>query len=335
MTQSTLTRARGGDEAAFGELTHPHRRELHVHCYRILGSVQDAEDALQETLLAAWRSLDGFEERASLRAWLYRIATNRCLNMLRDSSRRPQETRPLPFEPPDPTRYGEPLWLEPYPDALLEGVADAAPSPDARYESREAVGLAFVTGLQRLPPRQRAVLVLRDVLGYRAAEVASMLDTSEVSVSSALQRARATLESGASVRRERAPLPRSAHERELVARFADAFEAGHLDDVLALLTDDAWVTMPPEPFEYQGHDAISAFLGHAFAARWEHRHRLVPTRANGQPAFGHYIPDPQSGVVRGVGMLVLTLEGERIAQITRFGGAGLLGPFGLPRTLPA
>jgi hypothetical protein len=162
-----------------------------------------------------------------------------------------------------------------------------------------------------------------------------MLDTSEVSVNSALQRARATLGSIGALRRERAPLPRSRHERELVAGFADAFEAGDLDRVLALLTDDAWVTMPPEPFEYQGHDAIAAFLSHAFAARWQHRHRLVPTRANGQPAFGHYIRDPPTGVVRGVGMLVLTVEGERISHIIGFGGAALLGAFGLPRTLPA
>ena len=335
MTESTLTRARDGDEQAFRDLTDPYRRELQVHCYRILGSMQDAEDALQETLLAAWRALDGFEERSSLRAWLYRIATNRCLNALRGSSRRPQEVRPLPFEPPSPTRYGEPLWLEPYPDALLDGVPDAAPGPEARYESREALGLAFVTALQRLAPRQRAVLVLRDVLGYRAGEVASMLDTTEVSVNSALQRARATVETLTPGRRERAPLPSSPHERELVAQFADAFEAGDLDAVLGLLTEDAWVTMPPEPFEYQGHEAISAFLGHAFAARWEEPHRLVPTRANGQPAFGHYVRDPASGLVRGVGMLVLTLEGDRISHITRFGGAGLLGPFGLPRTLPA
>jgi RNA polymerase sigma-70 factor (ECF subfamily) len=227
------------------------------------------------------------------------------------------------------------MWLEPYPDVLLEGVPDAAPGPEARLELRESIGLAFVTALQRLAPRQRAVLVLRDVLGYRASEVASMLDTTEASVNSALQRARATLDAVAPSGPDRAPLPRSAHERELVARFADAFEAGDLDHVLALLTEDAWVTMPPEPFEYQGHDAIAAFLSHAFAARWQHRHRLVPTRANGQPAFGHYIPDPQSGIVRGVGVLVLTLEGDRIAHITRFGGAALLARFGLPRNLPA
>jgi RNA polymerase sigma-70 factor (ECF subfamily) len=335
MSESTLSQARAGDEHAFRALTEPYRRELQVHCYRMLGSLQDAEDALQETLLAAWRGLEGFEERASLRAWLYRIATNRCLNVLRDSSRRPQESRPLPFDPPPPTRLGETLWLEPYPDMLLEGVPDAAPGPEARLETRESIGLAFVTALQRLAPRQRAVLVLRDVLGYRASEVASMLDTTEVSVNSALVRARATVEALAPARRDRAPLPVSGRERELVASFADAFEEGDLDRVLALLTEDAWVTMPPEPLEYQGHDAIAAFLSHAFQARWQTRHRLVPTRANGQPAFGHYIPDPQSGIVRGVGMLVLTVEGGQITQITRFGGAALLAHFGLPRTLPA
>jgi RNA polymerase sigma-70 factor (TIGR02960 family) len=335
MSEEVLTRARAGDEQAFRELTRPHHRELQVHCYRILGTIPDAEDALQETLLAAWRGLGGFEERASLRAWLYSIATNRCLNMLRNSARRPPEARPLPFEPPPPTSHGEVLWLEPYPDVLLEGVPDTAPGPEARLEAREAVGLAFVTALQRLPVRQRAVLVLRDVLGYRAGEVAEMLELSEASVNSALQRARATLESLGPRSPERAPLPRSTRERELVGRFTEAFEAGDLDNVLALLTEDAWVTMPPEPFEYQGHDAIAAFLAHAFAARWQHRHRLVPTRANGQPAFGHYIPDPSAGIVRGVGLLVLTLDGEQISQITRFGGAALLARFGLPRNLPA
>ena len=260
MTTSALTQARAGDEQAFRDLTDAYRRELQLHCYRILGSLQDAEDALQETLLSAWRGLDGFEERASLRAWLYSIATNRCLNTLRDGARRPQERRPLSFEPPAPTRHGELPWLEPYPDALLEGLPDAAPGPEARYETRETVALAFVTALQRLPPRQRAVLILRDVLGYRAAEVADMLDTTEVSVYSALQRARATLDAAAPPRRDRAPLPRSAAERELVGRFADAFEHGRVDQIVALLTDDAWVTMPPEPFEYQGPAAITEFF---------------------------------------------------------------------------
>lgn len=334
MTTSTLTRARAGDQQAFRELTDAHRRELHVHCYRILGSVQDAEDALQETLLAAWRGLDGFEERSSLRAWLYTIATNRCLNVLRDGARRPQERRPLSFQPPEPTRYGEVLWLEPYPDVLLEGLPDASPGPDARYEAHETVALAFVTALQRLPPRQRAALVLRDVLGFRAAEVATMLHTTETSVNSALQRARATLDAQAPPSRERAPLPRSASERELVGRFADAFENGSVEQVVALLTDDAWVTMPPEPFEYRGRATIADFFTHAFRARGDRTDRLVATRANGQPAFGHYIGDAHAPVVHGVGVIVLTLEGDRIAQLTRFGGSPLLAGFGLPRTLP-
>ena len=184
-----LGRARAGDESAFRDLVEPYRAELQLHCYRILGSVQDAEDQLQETLLAAWRGLDGFEERASLRSWLYRIATNRCLNALRDRGRRPQEG-PAMAEPPEPTRMAEPLWLEPYPDVLLERVADTAPGPDARYETRESVGLAFVAALQQLPPRQRAALVLRDVLGFHTDEVAGMLESSEASVKGALQRAR-------------------------------------------------------------------------------------------------------------------------------------------------
>ncbi|MFZ0970650.1 MAG: sigma-70 family RNA polymerase sigma factor [Solirubrobacteraceae bacterium] len=334
MTTSTLAKARDGDEQAFRDLTDRHRRELQVHCYRILGSVQDAEDALQETLLAAWRGLDGFQQRSSLRVWLYTIATNRCLNTLRDGARRPQEERPLSFQPPEPTRYGELAWLEPYPDALLEGLPDAAPGPEARYEARETVALAFVTALQRLPPRQRAAIVLKDVLGFRAAEVATMLETTESSVNSALQRARATLDAQAPPSRERAPLPRSVGERELVGRFADAFENGQVDQIVALLTDDAWVTMPPEPFEYQGRAAIDDFFRQAFAARADRTDRLVPTRANGQPAFGHYIADAHAPVLRGVGVIVLTLEGDRLAHLTRFGGAALLGRFGLPRTLP-
>src|SRR5258708_1687738 len=194
VTETALPRARAGDGEAFRELTEPYRRELQLHCYRILGSVQDAEDVLQETLLAAWRGLDGFEERSSVRAWLYRIATNRCLNALRDTGRRPQPARPAAFEAPEPTRRTEPTCYEPYPDALLEDLPDVSPGPEARYETRESLALAFVAGLQRLPPRQRAVLVLRDALGFRAAEVAELLDGSETSVNSALQRARATLD---------------------------------------------------------------------------------------------------------------------------------------------
>ena len=330
-----LARAQAGDGDAFREVTEPFRREIHVHCYRILGSVQDAEDALQETLLAAWRGLDGFEERSSLRSWLYTIATNRCLNVLRAGSRRPHELGHLSFDPPEPSRYGEVLWLEPYPDALLEGLPDAAPGPEARYEAHETVALAFVTALQRLPPRQRAVLVLRDVLGYRTTEVATMLDTTESSVNSALQRARTTLDGQAPPSRERAPLPSSSTERELVGRFADAFVNGSVEQIVALLTENAWVTMPPEPFEYQGAVAITEFFAHAFGSRPGDRvDRLVPTRANGQPAFGHYIGDAHAPVARAVGVIVLTLDSDRISHLTRFAGSGLLSRFGLPRTLP-
>jgi RNA polymerase sigma-70 factor (ECF subfamily) len=330
MTEPTLARARAGDQDAFAALTDPYRRELQLHCYRMLGSLQDAEDALQETLVSAWRGLDRFEERASLRAWLYRIATNRCLNLLRDSERRPRSDTPLPFEPPPPTRMGELPWLQPYPDALL----DATPGPEARYETREAVGLAYITALQRLPERQRAVLVLRDALGFSAAEVAGMLDTSEPSVNSALQRARGALEARMAPR-ERAPAPGSARERELVSGFADAFEAGDIERVVALLTDDAWVTMPPEPFEYQGREAIAEFLEHASAAARGGRRRtiLVPTRANGQPAFAQYIQWAGDPVAQAAGVFVLELEGDGISMLTRFDGGHLVSRFGLPETV--
>jgi RNA polymerase sigma-70 factor (TIGR02960 family) len=321
-----------GDDA-FQELTEPYRRELQVHCYRIMGSVQDAEDMVQETLLAAWRGLERYEDRDALRAWLYRIATNRCLNALRDSRRRPRELPAFGFDVPEPTRRGEPLWLEPYPDALLEGIEESSPGPEARYETKEAVTLAFVTALQHLPARQRAVLVLRDVLGFRAAEVAAMLDSTEVSVNSALQRARATLETRFPIDRERAPLPRSARERELVARFTEAFERHDIERVVALLTEDALVTMPPEPLEYQGHDAIAAFLKNRADARDGRPVRLVPVRANSQPAFGHYTKEADTPIASASGLFVLTLEGDRIAAMTRF-GVEVLPRFGLPATLP-
>ncbi|HEV8250909.1 MAG TPA: sigma-70 family RNA polymerase sigma factor [Gaiellaceae bacterium] len=332
LSEDTLSRARAGEENAFRELVDPYRAELQLHCYRVLGSLQDAEDQLQETLLAAWRGLESFEGRSSLRAWLYRIATNRCLNALRDRRRRPQEVRMV--EPPEPTRRVEPIWLDPYPDVLLEGLADTAPGPEARYETRESVGLAFVAALQHLPPRQRAALVLRDVLGFHTAEIAEMLDSSEASVKGALQRARATLDQRMPVGgRERAPLPRSARERELVGRFAAAVERGDNDTVVSLLTDDAWVTMPPEPYEYQGRQAIARFLKDRQARRGANL-RLVPTRANGQPAFGCYLPDAQAAIARAYGMFVLTLEGDRISAITWFAERSLFARFGLPLTLP-
>ena len=287
---------------------------------------------VQETLLAAWRGIEQYEERDSLRAWLYRIATNRCLNALRDRERRPREAPGLPFELPEPTRRGGPLWLEPYPDALLGGLAETSPGPEARYETKEAVTLAFVAALQQLPPRQRAALVLRDVLGFRAAEVADMLDSSEVSVNSALQRARAMLESRLPVNRERGARPRSPRVRELAERFAEAVETGDIDGMVSLLTDDALLTMPPEPLEYQGHEAISAFLSHREAQRGTPL-RVVPTWANTQPAFGCYTPDAQAGTARPTGLFVLTLEGDAAAAMTWFADTTLFAHFGLPATV--
>jgi RNA polymerase sigma-70 factor (TIGR02960 family) len=332
MTDSTLTLARAGDEQAFRELTEPYRRELQLHCYRIVGSTQDAEDLVQETLLAAWRGLDGFAEQASVRTWLYRIATNRSLDALRASARRPQSQATM-TEPPTPTRLAESIWLEPYPDVLIEGIIDQRPGPEARYEQREAAALAFVAGLQHIPPQQRAVLVLRDVLSFRAAEAAEILNTSEAAVNSLLRRARAALESRLpATARERAPLPNSARERQLVGQFSIALEDGDVDAIVELLTDDAWVTMPPQPYEYQGAEAIARFLRDR-AQRRGSPLRIVPTRANGQPAFGCYLPCPQTEIARPYGLMVLTLAGSRIAEITFFGDSSVFPHFGLPRTL--
>jgi RNA polymerase sigma-70 factor (ECF subfamily) len=334
VSEQLLGRAARGDEDAFRRLTEPYRRELHFHCYRMLGSMQDAEDALQETLLAAWRGLRGFEQRASLRAWLYRIATNRCLNALRDAGRRPPPPLEPPFRAPAPTRVAEPTWLEPYPDVLLEGIVDAAPGPAARYETKETVELAFIAALQGLPPRQRAALILRDVLGYHAPEVAGMLDASEEAVKSALKRARSTLEEH---RRETpggfAPAPDSPLERELVRRFAAAFESDDVDGVVAVLTDDAWYSMPPATIQYQGQAAIGAFLREVVAWRAGVPTRLVATRANTQPAFGVYRSDPHAPIARASGLIVLTLADSGIAAVTQFLDSSLMARFGLPRTL--
>jgi RNA polymerase sigma-70 factor (TIGR02960 family) len=328
-----LARAQAGDEASFAELVAPYRRELHVHCYRILGSTQDAEDALQETLLAAWRSLGGFEGRASLRTWLYRVATNHSLNALRAANRRPRSYEERPdLLLPQATPANEPFWLEPYPDRLLDEVPDTTPGPDARYELREAISLAFVTALQLLPARQRGVLILRDVLGFHAAEVAAMLETSEESVTSALKRARTTLEQRLRDGRKPAPPPNSPDERTVIERMTRAFESSDVDGLVALLTEDVRVSMPPLPFEYVGLAAATSFI---IAATHDPppRRRLAHTRANGQPAFGTYVLDEQTGVFRAVGLIVVTLAADRIAELTRF-EAGVLPQFGLPRSLP-
>jgi RNA polymerase sigma-70 factor (ECF subfamily) len=327
MTRELTARARAGDENAFRALVEPYKRELHLHCYGILGSFQDAEDALQETLLAAWRGLGGFEERASLRTWLYTVATNRALNALRAAKRRPSVELPLPErELPEPTRVGEPLWLEPYPDVLLEGFVDRPAGPEARYEAKEAISLAFVTALQLLPARQRAVLILRDVLGFRAAEVAHMLDATLESVTSALKRARATLERELP-RPDPSPEPNSPEERALVERLTDAFERNDVEAVVELLTDDVRLSMPPLPIEYLGRDAAARFL----AVIGTRRRRIVHSRANGQPALAVYGPD--GDIFRAVSFLVITVAGERIAAITRF-DTSVFSHFGLPRTLP-
>jgi RNA polymerase sigma-70 factor (TIGR02960 family) len=327
-----IDRARYGDETAFQELVGPYQRELQVHCYRILGSVADAEDALQETLVTAWRSLGQFEGRASVRTWMYRIATTRCLNILRSASRRPAMTLPQGVEPPEPSRLGEVLWLEPYPDLLLEELPDASAGPEARYEAREAMSLAFVTALQLLPPRQRATLILRDVLDFPASEVAAMLDTTEQSVTSALKRARATLNRELpSGDQEPPPLPNSPAEQELVARLVAAFEAADVDGIVALMTQDAWLRMPPVPLEYQGRELVGEFFA-TVAFRQGRQYRLVPTRANGQPAFAVYMRDSVNDVTRAFGLMVATLAGDRISVITRFDNSAITR-FGFPRIL--
>jgi len=326
-----VTRARAGDGAAFRALTEPYRRELHVHCYRMLGSFQDAEDALQDTLLAAWQGLGGFEGRASLRTWLYRIATNRCLDARRAAGRRPPRTWDVPdVEPPEPTRLGEIVWLQPFPDALLDGAVDGRPGPEARYEQTEAVSLAFVTALQALPPRQLAVLVLRDVLGYPAREVADMLDTSVDSVTGALKRARAGVQRRRATADRPPPAAGSPAEDALVAGFVRAWEAADPGALVALMTDDVFLAMPPMPHEYEGRDVVARFCATLFDAG--RRFDLVPVRANGQPAFGAYLRVP-TGIRHGVGLFVLTLADDRIGAMTRFDDS-VLPWFGLPRWLP-
>lgn len=335
VTADLLARAQGGDADAFSELVEPHRRELEVHCYRILGSVSDAEDVLQEALLAAWQGLGSFEGRASVRTWLYRIATTRSLNALRSARRRPQADWPPPgIDVPEPTRLGETPWLEPYPDILLEGLADGAPGPEARYEASEAISLAFITALQALPPRQRAALILHDVLDFRTREVAHMLGTTEESVKSALKRARVNLQRQISPSGEREPPPPrgSAAEQDLVDRLTRAYENGDVAGLVALLTEDVLMTMPPIPLEYVGRELVARFI-RAAIFRPGIALRPVPARANGQPALVMYSHGPQSSTARATGVLVFTLSGSRVSAITRFDDT-VLPRFGVPATLP-
>ncbi|WP_245607230.1 RNA polymerase subunit sigma-70 [Pseudonocardia spinosispora] len=327
MRGEAMARARAGDGEAFRELTEPFRRELQVHCYRMLGSLQDAEDAVQDSLLSAWQGFARFEERASLRTWLYRIATNRCLNMRRSAARRRAAAWDVPgVEPPEPTRLGDMPWLEPCPDVLVDAAVAAPLGPEARYEQRESISLAFVTALQHLPPRQLGVLVLRDVLGFPAAEVAEMLGVSVEAVKGALKRARSALRD----RPTAEPGPGAGAENVIAAAFVRAWESADVPALVALLTDDVFLSMPPMPFEYQGRDVVACFCAGIFDAG--RRFDLAPTRANGQPAFGAYLRSP-TGVSEGAGLYVLTLGAGRIRAMSRF-EKSVLPWFGLPGQLP-
>jgi RNA polymerase sigma-70 factor, ECF subfamily len=332
--QELLAAAQRGDEDAFRRLVEPYRRELHAHCYRMLGSVPDAEDALQDALLGAWRGLSRFEGRSSLRSWLYTITTNACLKAI---ERRPKRVLPIDYGPAsDPhDRPAGPLvesvWVDPYPDEHLF-VEDVAATPEVRYEQRESVELAFIAALQHLPARQRAVLILRDVLGFSARETAEALETKPTAVDSALQRAHKTVDARLPAQSQQAALRSlgDAELRDIVDRYMDAWERSDVDAVVALLTQDATFAMPPHPSWYHGRDAVAAFL-HARPLSEGVRWRLVPTRANGQLAFGHYMWDADGFVAHGIS--ILTLTGGRIEDITIFRTADALARFGLPSRL--
>jgi RNA polymerase sigma-70 factor (ECF subfamily) len=316
-----LAAARGGDEDAYRRLVEPRHAELHAHCYRMLGSVHDAEDALQDALLRAWRGMSRFEGRSSLRSWLYRIATNTCLDVI---ARRPKRVLPIDYGPAaDPhDGPGEPLvesvWVEPYPDEKL-GLEVGLARPEARYEQRESVELAFIVALQHLPARQRAVLILRDVLGFSAREVARLLDTTAASVNSALQRARTAVDERLPEQSQQATLRALGDDalREIVNGYVDAWERGDVDAVVGMLTEDAAFAMPPLASWFRGLDAIKVFLaGWPLSGQW--RWRVVRTRANGQPALGYYSWDADEETFRPFALNVLTLRGARIVEVTAF-----------------
>jgi RNA polymerase sigma-70 factor (ECF subfamily) len=335
--QQLLEAARHGDEHAFSQLIGPHRAALHAHCYRMLGSVQDAEDALQETLLSAWRALPRFEGRSSLKSWLYRIATNACLKTI---ERRPRRVLPIDYgpaaDPHDPLAQPlvESVWIEPYPDAGID-VEDRPASPGARYEQRESVELAFVAALQRIPARQRAVLILRDVLGFSAKEVAGTLEMTPAAVDTALQRAHKTVDERLPARTQQATLQALGDDglRVIVGRFVDAWERADVDALVAMLADDATIAMPPRPTWYRGRDAVATFLREVVLApgRW----RLLPVTANGQLAFGEYRWNETTRQFIAEAVAVLTLADALIADITAFRGAGFFAHFGLPERLDA
>jgi RNA polymerase sigma-70 factor (ECF subfamily) len=328
-----IAAAQLGDEDAFGHLVAPYRHELHAHAYRMLGSAADAEDALQDALLGAWRGLASFEGRSSLRSWLYTITTNASLRAIR---RRPKRVLPIDYGPPsDPhDRPGEPLletaWVGPYP----ADVGDPTESAEARYAQRESVELAFVAALQHLPPRQRAALILRDVLGFSARETAEMLDTTPISIDSALQRAHKTIEKRMPEQSQQAALRSlgDAELRELIDRYMEAWESADVSAIAAMLADEATLVMPPLREWYSGRDAIVGFLGR-FPLQTPGRRRLVPTRANGQPACAHYSWDPSAEALVARAIHVLGLDGTRIRDITIFQTPEVFPRFGLPERI--
>jgi RNA polymerase sigma-70 factor, ECF subfamily len=329
-----LEAARRGDEGAFERLIEPYRRELQAHCYRMLGSVHDAEDAMQDALLRAWRGLARFEGRSSLRSWLYRIATNSCLRLI---ERRPTRVLPIdhgpPADPHDPiaSPLVESTWIEPYPD---ERLGDPQASPEARYEQRESVELAFTAALQHLPPLQRAVLILTDVLGFTPGEVAETLDATPASIYSALQRARKAAEERLPERSQQETLRTLGDDciRELVDRFVEAWEGGDVDAIRSMLTDEAVLAMPPWPTWFRGRDDVADFLGRAPLTpgrRW----RLVPTRANGQVALASYWSTDERPLAA-EGLIVLSLsEDGRLSELNAFRDPNLFAKFGLPRAM--
>ena len=327
-----LESARAGDENAFARLVGPHRGVLHAHCYRMLGSVADAEDALQETLVRAWRGLATFEGRSSLRSWLYAIATNACLRAI---ERRPKRVLPIDYAPAADPHDGlgeaiiESVWVEPYPDERL-GLEGGLAGPEARYEQHESVELAFIAALQHLPARQRAVLMLRDVIGFSAREAAAALEMAPAGVDSALQRAHKAVDERLPERSQQAVLRSLDAQdlRDIVARFVDAWERADVDAVVAMLTADAAMTMPPLPTWYRGREAIAAFL-EADALTSDKRWRVVPVRANGQLAFAKYRWDQERDAFAAHSLSVCTLDRERIADFTTFLDPELLPRFGL------
>jgi RNA polymerase sigma-70 factor, ECF subfamily len=319
--QELLAAARGGDEGAFARLLDEYRSELHAHCYRMLGSLHDAEDALQEASLRAWRGLGRFEGRSSLRSWLYTIATNTCLNHI---ARRPKRVLPIDYGPTADPHDGpgipvvESVWIDPYPDELM-GVEDGLASPEARYEQRESIELAFIAALQNLPPNQRAVLILREVLGFSAREVAETLDTTVASVNSALQRARQTTEDRLPEQSQQATLRALGDDglREVVNGYVDAWDRGDIEAVVAMLTEDAAFSMPPSAAWFQGRELLTGFLTHGpLSGDWRWRHVL--TRASGQPALAFYSWDEESGSYLPFALNVLTVRDRRVSDVTAF-----------------